>query len=99
MEIPDTGGKGVTLTHGVWGGPQCCHGHGHDTLMCRDRVTGCILYSARSWQSPQMLSSRKRDLASERGETTVSQAGLLRSENLDKKSTQEDKAEEISPPN
>lgn len=82
MEIPDKKSKGVPLTHGAWGGPQCCHGHGHHTLTCTNRVTRCILYSAHSWKSPQMLHSKKQDLASEREETFIDQTGLFCSEKL-----------------
>lgn len=40
--------------------------HGRHALICRDGITGCILYSACSWKSPQMLIYRKQDIAYER---------------------------------
>lgn len=77
VEILDKRSKEVTLTHGVRGGSQYCRGHGRRTLMYKNRVTECILYSAPSWKCPQMLHSRKQDLASKREETVATQTGLL----------------------
>lgn len=68
--------SGIALTHGERGGPRCCRRHGHQTVGCRDKVTGCILCSAHSWTARGNQNPRKQDLASEREERVVGEAGL-----------------------
>lgn len=67
--------RGIALTRGERGGSRCCRRHGHQTARCRDKVTGCILCPAHSWTSHGTQNPRQQDLASEREERVVREAG------------------------